>query len=505
MAAPTFGDIEASAWAARSSANEVTDTITWAAGDLILVIGGTEDTGATLNTPTATGLTFALVTSTAGNSNTRTYLWSATAGSSGSSAVTATPAAGGTAARGIVAFVVSGSDGLGDTGTITGSTAKTISLTREGDNSAVIATFWDWNAVNDTAVTPAPASGGTVDQAVFTSGATTGYCLHWTDQGAAGTAAYGLADHTGTVDMGGIAAEILGTEGGEPTDFPLEASPATFAVTGTAATPLAGRQAPADPGAYTVTGAAATPLAGRAVNAQPGSHAVTGAQAGFLLDRIFTLDPATYALTGTAANPIAARLFTASPGTYTLTGIQATPTVELVFSADPGAFTVTGSATGLLADRLIGATPGTFTVTGEDAELLFEQPGAFELNAETGTYTVTGAAAGLIAARIFGADPGTYAITGNVAGLATGKTLNAETGTLAITGAQTGLTATRLIPATAGGYIITGVNAELVAAGQAAATAPVRITFRETGPSAFQEQGPTTHRDPRVPTFQEGK
>ena len=134
--APTLISYQESNWITRTGNKEVTGTISWQTGDVVVVVGGTEDIAFTLNTPTATGLTFSLVSSTAGNNNTGTYLWSAIAGSNGTSAVTST-VGGGNGARGISAFVYRGSSGLGNNAKITGSTAKTISLNRNQDNSAV--------------------------------------------------------------------------------------------------------------------------------------------------------------------------------------------------------------------------------------------------------------------------------------------------------------------------------------------------------------------------------
>lgn len=164
-----------------------------------------------MNTPTATGLTFSLVTSVgsgvAGDS--LAYLWSATAGSGGSGAVTATIGAGGNARRGIAAYVYSGSGGLGANNTIQGSTAKTISLTRTTANSAVVNVLVDWNAAPDVVVNPTPA-GGTMRKAEEAPANVTYFLTDWGDQGAAGTTSYGITDHTGTVRMSGIVVEVKG-------------------------------------------------------------------------------------------------------------------------------------------------------------------------------------------------------------------------------------------------------------------------------------------------------
>ena len=213
MAAPTVQDFQISTWAGQDTNNEATPAITWLSGDVVIVVGATEDnTTATLNTPTATGLTFSLVLATNTANNCKIYVWSATAGANGSQAVAATRADANSKMRGIAAYVYRGSDGVGNTGTIVSdaTTNAVISLVRAGDNSAVVVIMGDWTPVNDTAVTANPSSGGTVRGIVNSAGATL-YSASWTDQGAAGTSSYGIGSYTATPLWAGIAVEIKGT------------------------------------------------------------------------------------------------------------------------------------------------------------------------------------------------------------------------------------------------------------------------------------------------------
>ena len=60
MAAPTLNSTTSSTYTDASSASE-TVVISWSAGDVIVVLGATEDSTRTLNTPTATGLTFSSI------------------------------------------------------------------------------------------------------------------------------------------------------------------------------------------------------------------------------------------------------------------------------------------------------------------------------------------------------------------------------------------------------------------------------------------------------------
>jgi hypothetical protein len=114
-------------------------------------------------------------------------------------------------AAGISAFVIRGSDGNGTPVQLVGSSAKTISVTRAQANSRVLLAMGDWNATTDVTVTATPA--GTVRVATNPTNATFFVC-DYDDQGGTGTSSYGIANHTGTVKMTGIAVEIKGTAGG---------------------------------------------------------------------------------------------------------------------------------------------------------------------------------------------------------------------------------------------------------------------------------------------------
>lgn len=211
---PTISAFQSTNWADLSSAAETTASISWASGDLILVVGGTESGSWTLTTPTATGLSFSLVTSvgTGDGSNATAYLWSATAGSAGSSTVSSNGVEAGSVARGIAAYVFTGTGGLGNNATIVGSSSKTINLNRGTANSAVVNIMSDWQAISDTTVTSSPV-GGTVRVAQESPAHATFFVTDWGDQGASGTTSYGIGDHTGTVDMSGIAVEVKGLAG----------------------------------------------------------------------------------------------------------------------------------------------------------------------------------------------------------------------------------------------------------------------------------------------------
>lgn len=206
---------EDSDWGEISSNPEVTyNALSWQAGDLIVVVGGAEAGNNGLNTPTATGLTFSLVSSAATGdiNNSPVYVWAATATSDGSSFITSThttvPLS---SMAGIHAFVYRNSSGVGNVNTMVGQNALTLSLNRGFSNSAVVEIFGDWNAGSDLTVDPTPAGGYVYP--LNMSGRATFFINNWEDQSVPGTTSYGITNFTGTPKMSGVVVEIKGITG----------------------------------------------------------------------------------------------------------------------------------------------------------------------------------------------------------------------------------------------------------------------------------------------------
>lgn len=220
MAAPTLSDFQTANFT-DTATTETTASVTWSAGDVVVVVGVTEDNGVTLAVPAVTGLTFTQVTVTNTASNCKVYIWSATAAGSGSGAITSTNSSQGGNGRGIAAFVFSGSDGVGASALMaaTTTTNPTQALTRTQANSAVIVAMGDWAPVNDTTVTTNPSTGGTVRVIQFDTGQYAAYVGSWADEGAIGTTSYGIGDYTATPQWIGAVVEIKGTAGGGPTVY----------------------------------------------------------------------------------------------------------------------------------------------------------------------------------------------------------------------------------------------------------------------------------------------
>lgn len=218
---PTKVSVTTSTFSDAGNTNETAGGVSWQTSDRVLVFGGVSD-GAIANqlaTPTVTGgsgtgLTFSLSTAVnnSGATDSQVYLWTATAAGNGSGTIQSVSSAAGSLRGGIVVYVFRGSTGLGTPVSLDNSTAKTISVTRAQANSHVVVLMSDYLAVGDATVTATPT--GTVDFAESEAGQADYFAVSFDDQGATGTTAYGITNHTGTVDMSGLAVEIKGTASG---------------------------------------------------------------------------------------------------------------------------------------------------------------------------------------------------------------------------------------------------------------------------------------------------
>jgi hypothetical protein len=273
--APTQVATSTTGWNATTP-KDTADTLTWETGDEIYVIGMDADApNNTLGTPTATGLTFNVLSGfpIGGASNAEVYAWKAVAGSGGSDAITGSRTAG-SDDWGMRVWQFRGSDGTGVIATLIDS-AHSLSLARGDDHSRVICGIADWSADADVTVTATPSSGGTVRDAVQTGGTgiATYFTVDWTDQGSAGSTSYGVANATGAGSKAKAAIEVLGSTGAPPVEG--QASGA-FSGTHTAAgVPRAlGAASGAFGGTHTAAGVPRTP--GAAAGAFGGTHTANG-------------------------------------------------------------------------------------------------------------------------------------------------------------------------------------------------------------------------------------
>jgi hypothetical protein len=176
-----------------TTTSPVTLTASWAAGDVVVVAGGTESGNYTYGTPTATGLTFSLASTVAAGADECTaYIWTATAAGSGSGVtISATHSTGGNA--GLAAWVCSGVSGVvASTGNFT---ETAYSLTTTAGDMVVYAGF-DWNATTPNK-TPSTGSGTATERTDTGNGSNYGiYIADWLGA-AAGTFSFGPSNYTG--------------------------------------------------------------------------------------------------------------------------------------------------------------------------------------------------------------------------------------------------------------------------------------------------------------------
>ena len=140
LSPPTLVQYDETEWT-TSGTSKVTGTITWQTGDVIIIIGATEDQAVTF-TPTATGLTFSADSPLTAGSTCWANSWRVTAGSGGSSVVTLTRA-GSSGQYGASVWVWRGSGGVGIRATDS-TAAKSVLLARGGHNSCVVAGAFDF-------------------------------------------------------------------------------------------------------------------------------------------------------------------------------------------------------------------------------------------------------------------------------------------------------------------------------------------------------------------------
>lgn len=212
MPAPLLSAYAERAWNLTGTSGS-SGTISWNSGDLVVVMALTEDASCTVSVANQLGLTWANggAIGTAG-STCFANSWSAVATSNQSGVTVAATASDNTHQWGIAVWVFSSHNGIGARATgIT--TAKTVSLTRAGDNSLVVGVQGDYSAAASTGYSFTPTVANDRQHAQ-SAGRYTYYVSDWPDQGAAGTQSYGTSGETSSGTFAKIALEIKGAAGG---------------------------------------------------------------------------------------------------------------------------------------------------------------------------------------------------------------------------------------------------------------------------------------------------
>lgn len=130
-------------------------SISWNAGDLIVVIGGSEGSLGSLATPTGTGLSFTDSRKNTAASTCGTIVSTATPASSGSSTISMTESGGQDFGFGV--WVFRDSAGFGGSAE-QHTTSKTVSYTAAGTNSAIVWASFDFSVETLGTLTPTPSN-----------------------------------------------------------------------------------------------------------------------------------------------------------------------------------------------------------------------------------------------------------------------------------------------------------------------------------------------------------
>ena len=211
MTAPSLIAYSETTWTGFGAKS--TGSVSWNAGDVVVVVGGSETSVHAVTLPTFSGGTFAAISGAACTAGSDCYAnaWSCIPAGSGSGAVSSTGTGGGYD-YGIAVWVWRGSGGIGNVGAsgATANTNITQSLIRSGGNSCVVGGMFDWGAgaVTGYAWTPSAAN----DRQHAKDGSRyTYYVADWGDQGSSGTTSYGLTGISGNGALARLFVEILGT------------------------------------------------------------------------------------------------------------------------------------------------------------------------------------------------------------------------------------------------------------------------------------------------------
>lgn len=211
--APTFIDEHEVSFGTSSSPGESANTGSFAvtAGDLLVILGSSEDSVRTLGTPTGGGLTYTLAQSIVVSNNCAVYAWTAVCTATTSITVTIT-VAGGSGARLWGFNVLRFRNAAVGTSAKTNNTgAPTLNVTATRENSAIAVINSDWAAVDGASRTWRTNAGAFTEQHYFrNASAYTTYGGYHANAGTISTDAVGLSAPGGQT-YAIIAVEVKGT------------------------------------------------------------------------------------------------------------------------------------------------------------------------------------------------------------------------------------------------------------------------------------------------------
>lgn len=202
----SFGTLSSSGGSANTGSFSVT------AGDLLVIVGSSEDASRTLNTPTGGSLTYTLHQSVVVTDYTTAYVWTAVCTSTTSITVTITVAGTGDIRAwgfNVLRFQKAGVGASTKTNVLSG--APTVTLTTTRNNSAIVMLNSDWNSQDGASRTYRTNAGTFTEQTYFRDAARYAtYNGYYANAGTAAGYAVGLTA-PGSQKYSIVALEVVGT------------------------------------------------------------------------------------------------------------------------------------------------------------------------------------------------------------------------------------------------------------------------------------------------------
>lgn len=212
--APTFVTSYSSSYTTATSPKTV--SVTTLPGDVVVVYGGSEDSGIALSTPVGNAVTFTLNQSVITTNFATTYIWTGVDINGGTNWTLSVSSSGG-GNWGFSCLVFRNSDGAGASNqSNSASGVPSVSLTTVQDNSAVVIFDADWNAQDNTGrtwttvngITPTSGNGMERDS-VYQSGTWSAHGAYYNDVGLASSKSPGMSAPAGQT-WSLVAVEIKG-------------------------------------------------------------------------------------------------------------------------------------------------------------------------------------------------------------------------------------------------------------------------------------------------------
>jgi hypothetical protein len=199
---------ETASWHATTTPNTI--SISWQAGDTVIVIAATSDQSRTVNVPTGTTLSFSSIGSVTTGSSPWIGAWIATPASSGSGTLSFATSGATNQPWGAGAFVWYNTSGLGTVAAPAAAAAQTISVTTTSDASAMMYLDTDWGFMNG--IIPSDAGwtpfGANEFEKSLSSGFYSAVGAYWIDLGPATTRQFGVSVPVSGVVHSRIAIEL---------------------------------------------------------------------------------------------------------------------------------------------------------------------------------------------------------------------------------------------------------------------------------------------------------